>query len=99
MPPTLKMIDASNIFSSTGFNEIVSETINYDIYYKNVKNTIKDINGIGESSCLTYRKKVTFKQRNYLKTLNKIYLNEYINKDSLLKVSCNIVSMTMWKKN
>ena len=98
MPPTLKMIDASNIFSSTGFNEIVSETINYDIYYKNAKEILKDINGIGESSCLTYRKK-SLLSRNYLKTLNNIYSNEYINKDSLLKVSCNIVSMTMWKKN
>ncbi len=98
MPPTLKMIDSSNIFSSNGFKEIVSEIISYDIYYKNANEILKDINGIGESSCLIYRKK-SLLSRNYLKTLNNIYLNEYSNKDSLLKVSCNIVSMTMWKRN
>ncbi len=98
MPPTLKMMDASNIFSSAGFKEIVSEIINYDIYYENVKEILKDINGIGENSCFIHRKK-SLLSRNYMKTLNNIYSNEYINSDSLLKATCNIVSITMWKKN
>ena len=98
MPPTIKMMDASNIFSSAGFSEIVSETINYDIYYRNVQEILEDISGIGENSCLKYRKKSLF-SRNYLKTLNTIYSDEFTNKDNLLKASCNIISMTMWKKN
>ena len=98
MEPSLKMIDTSNLFSTIGFKEIVSEIVNYEIFYKNVTNLLNDIKGMGEASNLKNRKK-SLMTKNFFSNLNKIYKDDFSNERKTLKATCNIVSSTMWKNN
>ncbi len=95
MEPSLKMIDISNLFSTIGFKEIVSEIINYEVFYKNVINLLNDIKGMGEVSALKNRKKSLI-TKNYLSNLNKIYKDDFSDSKKTLKATCNIISSTMW---
>ena len=40
-----------------GFKEVVTEKINYDIYYKDVISILKDIRGMGESGFHSFKHK------------------------------------------
>ena len=43
------MVDFSNLLSQTGFSEVVSEKINFDIYYSDVFSLLDDIKNAGEN--------------------------------------------------
>ena len=96
IPLSIKMTEISELFTRTGFSEIVIEKINFDIYYENVKELLYDIKGIGENSTLK-RKYKSLMTPNYLDKLNEIYKKEYSDNNSLLKSTCDILSATMWK--
>ncbi len=95
LAPNLKMVDVSDLFSTSGFKEIVSEKITYKIYYSNAFNILKDIKGIGENSFLLNRKK-SLMTNNYLKKLDFIYKKRFGSSHGL-EVSCDIVSIIGWK--
>ncbi len=95
--PNTKMIDAANLFISQGFEELVSEVVNYKIQYQNVYSLLKDIKMMGENNSLKKKFKALV-SKNYLDILNKTYLSEYSCKNSLLNATCDIVSISMWKK-
>jgi len=96
LPPILRMIDISNLFIQSGFKEVVSDLVNFDVYYNNVFHLLKDIKGTGENSSLKQEKKSITKK--YLNILNKIYLESYSNNDRKIKATCNIISLSMWKE-
>ena len=52
------MVNISDQLSSSGFKELVSENINFKVYYNSVLQILKDIKGIGENNTLISRKKV-----------------------------------------
>jgi len=97
IPPMLKMVDISNIFSNVGFKETVSESIRYEIYYDNVFSLLKEIKGIGENNCMKQRKKGLMTMK-YLKKLNETYIKKYSNNKSQLKATCDIISICTWKE-
>ncbi len=98
IPPMLKMVDISNMLSNIGFKETVSESIRYEIYYKNVFSLLREIKGIGENNCMKMRKK-SLMTRSYLEKLNEVYIQKHSNSQSQLKVTCDIVSICTWKEN
>ena len=97
-PPRIKMVNYSDLLSRIGFKEIVSEKINYEIFYKNVISLLNDIRGMGES-CLMNNPKKNLLTKKYFKNLNSFYREKFSNKQSNLKVTCDIISTTCWKNN
>ena len=51
------MVDFSNLLSQTGFSEVVSEKINFDIYYSDVFSLLDDIKNAGENFSKNVEKK------------------------------------------
>ena len=96
IPSSIKMNEASELFTKATYSEIVIEKISFDIYYKNVKELLFDIKGIGEISTLKKRYKSLITP-NYLSKLNEIYKEQYTDNNTLLKSTCDILSATMWK--
>ena len=96
IPLSIKMNEVSELFTKSGYSEIVIEKVGFDIYYRNVMELLFDIKGIGEASTLKkkYKSLIT---PNYLSKLNEIYKEKYSNNNSLLKSTCEILSATMWK--
>ena len=90
------MADFSNLLSGIGYNEIVTEKINFDIFYKNITHILKDIKSMGEKIPIREEKEKISKT--YLKFLNKIYKKEFTNQNSKLRVTLDIISISCWKK-
>ena len=95
-PPMIRMINYSNLLSKNGFKEVVSEKINYEIFYKNVKNLLDDIRGIGEGFSIKDKDKVILTKK-YLQDLDSFYRKMFSDNNSNLKVTCDIISTTCWK--
>ena len=95
IPKNIEMIEVSDILAATGFKELVSEKINYKIYYQNVRKIIEDLKGTGENCLLKSRMKGLI-TNNYINTLNEIYKNEFQDLEGL-KLNCDIVSVCGWK--
>tara|TARA_B100000963_G_C22625191_1_gene671984 strand:- start:789 stop:1601 length:813 start_codon:yes stop_codon:yes gene_type:complete len=96
IPQVDLMADFSNLLSTIGYNEIVTEKINFDIFYKNIINILKDIKSMGEKIPIKdKREKVS---KSYLKFLNKIYKKEFADQSSQLKATLDIISISSWKQ-
>ena len=95
LPVNLKMVEISDLLGQVGFKELVSETISYKIYYKNIRKIFEDLKGIGENKILCNRKK-SLMTNNYLNTLNKEYMKKFSDEDGL-RLSCDVVSVSSWK--
>ena len=95
MSPGLKMINVVDLMGKVGFKEIVSEVINYQVFYKKLNDLLIDIRGTGET---TVFKKVNkgLKTKNYFKTLEEIYFENY-SIDKKIISTCDVVSITCWK--
>ena len=94
-PKNLKLVEFSGMLANQGFSEIITEKINFEIFYNNVFQILKDIKGIGEDGFRNEKKKKI--SRLYLKELDKVYKNNFSNTDSKLQVTCEIVSSSSWK--
>ena len=90
------MADFSNLLAEVGYHEIVTEKINFDIFYKNIIRILKDIKNMGEKFPIKDNKEKISKT--YLKFLNKIYKKEFADQKSQLKVTLDIISISSWKK-
>ena len=90
------MADLSNLLAEIGYKEIVTEKINFDIFYKNILHILKDIKNMGEKIPTIEKKEKISKT--YLKFLNKIYQKEFANQNSRLKVTLDIISISSWKQ-
>ena len=90
------MANFSNLLAEIGYNEIVTEKVNFDIYYKNIIRILKDIKNIGEKIPIKEQKEKISKT--YLKFLNKIYKREFADQNSQLKVTLDIISISCWKQ-
>ena len=90
------MADFSDLLAEIGYNEIVTERINFDIFYKNIISILKDIKNMGEKIPIKEKKEKISKT--YLKFLNKIYKKEFADKSSQLKVTLDIISTSSWKQ-
>ena len=77
------------------WTKLVSETINYKIYYKNIRKIFEDLKGIGENKILSNRKK-SLMTNNYLNTLDSEYSKRFSDKNGL-RLSCDVVSVSSWK--
>ena len=95
LPVNLKMVDFSDLLGQVGFQELVSETISYKIYYKNIRKMFEDFKGIGENKILSNRKK-SLMTNNYLNTLNNEYRKKFSDENGL-RLSCDVVSVSSWK--
>ena len=95
LPINLKMVDISDLLGQVGFKELVSETISYKIYYKNIRKIFEDLKGIGENKILSNRKK-SLMTNNYLNTLNNEYKKKFSDENGL-RLSCDVVSVSSWK--
>ena len=94
-PKNLKLVEFSGMLANQGFSEIITEKINFEIFYNNVFQILKDIKGIGEDGFRNEKKKKI--SRLYLKELDEVYKNNFSNTDSKLQVTCEIVSSSSWK--
>ena len=90
------MADFSNLLTEIGYKEIVTEKVNFDIFYKNITSILKDIKNMGEKIPIEEKKAKISKT--YLKFLNKIYKKEFGDQNSQLKVTLDIISISSWKK-
>ena len=95
LPINLKMVEISDLLGQVGFDELVSETISYQIYYKNIRKIFEDLKGIGENKILSNRKKSQM-TNNYLNTLNKEYKNKFRDENGM-RLTCEVVSVSSWK--
>ena len=95
LPVNLKMVDISDLLGQVGFKELVSETISYKIYYKNIRKIFEDLKGIGENKILSNRKK-SLMTNNYLNTLNNEYKKKFSDENGP-RLSCDVVSVSSWK--
>ena len=93
-PKSITLVEFSQMLIQTGFKEIVTEKINYDIFYENVLSLLRDIKGMGETGFHSVPKKMGIK---YYRELNNVYKQSFVNKDSKLKASCEIISSSCWK--
>ena len=95
MSPGVKMVNIVDLMGKVGFKEIVSEVINYQIFYEKLNNLLIDIKGAGESTVFEKVNK-GLKTKNYFKTLEETYFENYC-KDKKIISTCDIVSITCWK--
>ena len=96
IPKIDSMAGFSNLLSEVGYNEIVTEKINFDIFYKNIINILKDIKSMGEKIPIKDQKEKISKT--YLKYLNEIYKKKFTDQNSQLKVTLDIISISCWKQ-
>lgn len=94
-PKFVTLVEFSQMLMQNGFKEVVTEKINYEIFYDNVLPLLKDIRGMGESGFHLFKKE-KFKA-GYYKKLNEIYKQNFVDRNSKLKVSCDIISSSSWK--
>ena len=90
IPQNIQMADFSNFISNIGFKEIVTEKVNYEVFYNNILSLLKDIRAIGESKIYNYKRKPITKS--YLKYAEQIYKKKF-----KLKASVDIISVSSWK--
>ena len=95
-PKVDSMADFSNLLAEVGYNEIVTEKINFDIFYKNIIRILKDINDMGEKIPIKEKKEKISKT--YLKFLNKIYIKEFANQKFPTQSYLDIISISSWKQ-
>ena len=90
------MADFSNLLAEVGYNEIVTEKVNFDIFYKSIIGILKDIKNMGEKIPIIEKKEKISKT--YINFLNKIYIKEFADQNRQLKVTLDIISISSWKK-
>ena len=96
IPKIDSMANFSNLLAEIGYNEIVTEKVNFDIFYKNITSILKDIKNMGEKIPIKEKKEKISKS--YINFLNKIYIKEFANQNLQLKVTLDIISISSWKK-
>ena len=96
IPKVDLMADFSNLLAGIGYNEIVTEKINFDIFYKNIIGILKDIKNMGEK--IPIKEKREKISKTYINFLNKIYMEEFANQNLQLKVTLDIISISSWKQ-
>ena len=94
--PLIDMIDATTIFQKAGFSEIVADSTTIKIKYKSLEKLLNDIRGMGENNCLTRRYKGLF-SKHYLEETERIYKEKFSDESGDLIVTCDIVTLVMWK--
>ena len=90
------MADFSNLLAEVGYNEIVTEKVNFDIFYKSIIGILKDIKNMGEKIPIIEKKEKISKT--YINFLNKIYIKDFANQNRQLKVTLDIISISSWKQ-
>ena len=96
IPKIDSMANFSNLLAEIGYNEIVTEKVNFDIFYKNIIRILRDIKNMGEKVPIKEKKEKISKT--YLKFINKIYKKEFADQNSQLKVTLDIISISCWKQ-
>ena len=94
--PFIDMIDASNIFQSVGFKEIVCDSSELKIKYKKFNDLLVDIKGMGESNSLIERNKGLM-TRSFLNLTEFFYKKRFSDNNNNIIASCELISMVMWK--
>ena len=95
MSPGLKMVNIVDLMGKIGFKEIVSEVINYQVFYKKLNDLLVDIKGAGESTVFEKINK-GLKTKNYFKTLEEVYFENYCIDKKIIS-TCDVISITCWK--
>ena len=95
IPKVDLMADFSNLLAEIGYNEIVTEKINFDIFYKNIIGILKDIKNMGEKIPIKEKKEKISKT--YINFLNKIYKKNLQIKIPNSKLLLDIISISSWK--
>ena len=95
IPKNPEMVEVSDQLTEIGYKELVSEKINYKIYYQNVRKILDDLKGTGENCLYKSRMKglITY---NYLKKLDQVYKTNFQEAGGL-KLNCDIISVCGWK--
>ena len=95
MSPGVKMVNIVDLMGKVGFKEIVSEVINYQVFYEKLNDLLIDIKGVGENTVFEMVSK-GLKTKNYFKTLEETYFENY-SIDKKIISTCDVVSITSWK--
>ncbi len=95
IPKVDLMANFSNLLAEVGYKEIVTEKINFEIFYKNITSILKDIKNMGETIPIIEKKEKVSKT--YLKFINQIYKKQFADKNAQLKVTLDIISISSWK--
>ena len=53
MPKNIGMTEFTNLLIENGFSEVVTEVINFELFYKNIITILKDIRDAGENQIFT----------------------------------------------
>ncbi len=96
IPKIDSMAEFSNLLAEIGYKEIVTEKINFDIFYKNIIHILKDIKNMGEK--IPTKEKKEKISKTYLKFLNKIYKKAFADQNSQLRVTLDIISISSWRQ-
>jgi len=96
MSPGLKMVNVVDLMSKVGFKEIVSEVINYQVFYKKLNDLLIDIKGMGETTVFNKVNK-GLKTKNYFKILEEIYFENFCIDKKIIS-TCDVVSISCWKQ-
>ena len=91
MPKNIGMTEFTNLLIENGFSEVVTEVINFELFYKNIITILKDIRDAGENQIFT--KNIKPISKGYLNYLEKIY-----NKKFKLRATLDIISSSCWKQ-
>ena len=94
-PKNITLVEFSQMLMQAGFKEVVTEKINYEIFYEDVLSILKDIRGMGESGFHSFKNKRM--NIGYYKELNRVYKKNFSDRNSKLKLSCEIISSSSWK--
>ena len=95
MSPGVKMVNIVDLMGKVGFKEIVSEVINYQVFYDKLNDLLFDIKGVGENTVFEMVSK-GLKTKNYFKTLEETYFENYCIDNKIIS-TCDVVSITCWK--
>ena len=95
MSPGVNMVNIVDLMGKVGFKEIVSEVVNYQVFYEKLNDLLIDIKGVGENTVFEMVSK-GLKTKNYFKTLEETYFENY-SVDKKIISTCDVVSITCWK--
>lgn len=96
--PFIDMLDITNIFTTVGFKEIVSDVTKLKIKFNNQKKLLLDIKGMGETNNLKDRFKGLYSKK-FFQQSEFFYKKNFSDENNKLTASCDIIFLVMWNNN
>ena len=93
--PMLEISEAGHILQRAGFSLPVADNITLNFSYKSIYNLIRDLRYMGETNCLSERKK-TFSASKLFREANKIYQENYGSEEFGIISTFEVIFLAGW---